>query len=81
MLNQKESHDQTQKDPIDRSVFIKNFKKLHKGKSKKEILNDFINCYLECSELESLNLELEEKLNTFNASHIGILHSKPLLLH
>lgn len=81
MLNQSESPAKTKNKPINKTAFIKKFKKLYKGKSKSEILDDFAKCYLECSEMDSLNFDLEEKLKTFNAPHIGISHNKPLLLN
>lgn len=46
-----------------KAVFIENFKKLYSQQSIETILNDFINCYLEVSELESILLEREEKID------------------
>jgi len=45
------------------TVFIENFKKLYSQQSIETILNDFANCYLEVSELESILLEREEKID------------------
>lgn len=57
---------QTKNEQIGKVPFIKAFKKLYLQKPIEEILNDFANCYLECSDLEALVFDLEEKLKTYS---------------
>lgn len=66
-----ESPVQTKNEQIDKVPFIKAFKKIYLQKPIEEILNDFANCYLECSDLEALVFDLEEKLKTYSRKEVS----------